>query len=350
METINWRIPLITALAPLAWGTTYVVTQELLPPDRPLFAALVRALPAGLLLLALRHRLPSGSWWWRSVVLGVANIGLFFPLIFLAAYHLPGGLAATIQAVSPLAVMAVAWAALRETPGVLRVGGGLVGVVGVALLVLRSPDRVDTVGLLASAASVAISAVGFVLLKRWRPQEAGIDLLTLVSWQLVVGGLVLLPLALLVEGAPPAIDTPAVLGFLWLGLVGTALAYVCWFHGMTRMPAGAASLVGLLNPVVGTLLGVVVVGEVFGPLQALGLALVLAGVLSGQLSVPRRRAGATAPPARSRVGADARGARANRSRPGETAHVGVAVAPGEAPSPDSSPDGACGMRAVARAS
>ena len=217
METINWRIPLVTAVAPLAWGTTYVVTQELLPADRPLFAALVRALPAGLLLLALRRRLPVGGWWWRSLVLGVANIGLFFPLIFLAAYHLPGGLAATIQAASPLAVMAVAAAALHEHAGALRVGGGLIGLVGVALLVLRSPDRVDPVGLLAAAGSVAVSAVGFVLLKRWRPQDAGIDLLTLVSWQLVVGGLVLVPLVLLIEGPPPAVDAPAVLGFAVAG-------------------------------------------------------------------------------------------------------------------------------------
>ena len=288
MEDIRWRVALVTAVAPLAWGTTYVVTQELLPDDRPLFAALVRALPAGLVLLAVRRRLPVGDWWWRSLVLGVANIGLFFPLIFLAAYHLPGGLAATIQAASPLVVMGVAWAALSERPGVLRVGGAVVGLVGVGLLVLRSPDGVDAVGLLAAAGSVAISSVGFVLLKRWRPQEAGIDLLTLVSWQLVVGGLVLVPLALLVEGAPPAVDVPAVAGFLWLGGVGTALAYVCWFHGLTRMPAGAVSLIGLLNPVVGTVLGVVVVGEVFGPLQALGLALVLGGVLAGQLSLPKR--------------------------------------------------------------
>src|SRR5690606_22411082 len=70
--------------------------------------------------------------------------------------------------------------------------------------------------------------------------------------------------------------------FLWLGLVGTAIAYVCWFHGLARMPAGAASLVGLLNPVVGTLLGVAFAGEVFGWAQALGMALVLGGVLAGQ--------------------------------------------------------------------
>ncbi len=103
METISRRALLVTAVAPIAWGTTYLVTAELLPPDRPLFASVVRALPAGLLLLAFRRRLPHGVWWWRAVALGLCNIGLFFPLLFLAAYELPGGLASTLQATSPLA-------------------------------------------------------------------------------------------------------------------------------------------------------------------------------------------------------------------------------------------------------
>ena len=69
------------------------MTEEFLPPDRPMFAALMRALPAGLLLLAFTRTLPRGEWWWKSAVLGLCNIGLFFPLIFLSAYGLPGGLA-----------------------------------------------------------------------------------------------------------------------------------------------------------------------------------------------------------------------------------------------------------------
>ena len=92
----------------------------MLPPGRPLFAAAVRALPVGLVLLAWRHRLPQGEWWWKAVVLGLCNIAVFFPLIFLAAYHLPGGLAATLQATSPLAVMAIAWAVIGERAGLVR--------------------------------------------------------------------------------------------------------------------------------------------------------------------------------------------------------------------------------------
>src|SRR5439155_8256978 len=88
-------ILLTTAIAPMLWGTTYVVTTELLPPHRPLLAALLRALPAGLLLVAITRVLPRGSWWWRSLVLGTLNIGAFNALLFVGAYRLPGGVAAT---------------------------------------------------------------------------------------------------------------------------------------------------------------------------------------------------------------------------------------------------------------
>ncbi|MCW2782553.1 MAG: transporter permease [Marmoricola sp.] len=279
------RTVLLTAVAPAAWGSTYIVTENFLPPDRPLFAATVRALPIGLVLLALRRQLPHGAWWWKAVVLGICNIGMFFPLIFLAAYHLPGGLAATLQATSPLAVMGIAWPLIGERPALIRLGAALVGIAGVALLVLRSTGQVDTLGLVGAFGSVLVSALGFVLIKRW---PAPTDMLTLVSWQLVVGGLVLLPVCLLVEGAPPAIDAQAAFGFGWLAIAGTGVAYVCWFHGLSRMPAGAVSLIGLVNPVVGTVLGVLFASEVFGWVQALGMVLVLGGVLAGQRLRPSR--------------------------------------------------------------
>jgi probable blue pigment (indigoidine) exporter len=85
-----------TAAVPLVWGTTYAVTTELLPPDRPLLAGVLRALPAGLLLVAVTRRLPRADWWWRAAVLGSLNIGAFFALLFVSAYRLPGGPAAVL--------------------------------------------------------------------------------------------------------------------------------------------------------------------------------------------------------------------------------------------------------------
>ncbi len=284
METFPWRAALLAAFAPVAWGTTYLVTERLLPPDRPLLSATLRALPTGLVLLAVTRRLPSRDWWWRAVLLGLCNIGLFFPLLFLAAYRLPGGLASTLQATSPLAVMALAAVVIGERAGSTRLVAAGVGLVGVALLVLRSPGHLDGLGLVGAFGSVVVSALGFVLVKRWVPP---VDMLTLVSWQLVVGGLALLPVALVVEGPPPHLGGPAVAGYLWLMVAGTGLAYWCWFTGLRAMPAGAVSLIGLINPVVGTVLGVTIAGEAFGPLQALGMLLVLGGVVAGQAGQTR---------------------------------------------------------------
>jgi probable blue pigment (indigoidine) exporter len=297
METtppVRWGGSLgLTALAPIAWGSGYYVTETFLPPDRPLFGALVRALPFGLLLLAFRPHLPRGSWWWRALVLGTLNIGAFFVLIFVAAYRLPGGTAATLTATAPIMVMLVAWALVGERPHAASLAGAGVGAAGVALLVLRADFAVDPVGVAASFGAVALSSLGFVLVKRWQPP---VDLLTFTAWQLVAGGLVLLPVALVVEGAPPALSPSAVGGFLYLGVAGTVVAYVVWFRGLRQLPAAAVSLVGLLNPVAGTVIGVALAGEAFGGIQALGLLLVLVGILAGQPAVidrvrPRRTTG-----------------------------------------------------------
>ncbi|WP_082574901.1 MULTISPECIES: EamA family transporter [unclassified Nocardioides] len=295
METTSsarWGSTLaLAALAPIAWGSGYYVTETFLPPERPLFGALVRALPFGLVLLAFRPRLPQGIWWWRALVLGTLNIGAFFVLIFIAAYRLPGGTAATLTATAPIVVMLVAWALIGERPRAAALVGAGVGAAGVALLVLRADFAVDPLGVAASFGAVAMSSVGFVLVKRWKPP---VDMLTFTAWQLVAGGLVLLPVALLVEGAPPPLDPSAIGGFLYLGLAGTVVAYVVWFRGLRRLPAGAVALVGLLNPVSGTIIGVALAGESFGGSQALGLLLVLAGILAGQPAMAdrlRRRTG-----------------------------------------------------------
>jgi probable blue pigment (indigoidine) exporter len=288
METTpsaRWGTLGLAAIAPVAWGSGYYVTETFLPPDRPLFGAMVRALPFGLLLLAFRPQLPSGVWWRRSLLLGTLNIGAFFALIFVAAYRLPGGMAATLTATAPLMIMLVAWPVVGERPRAASLLGAGVGAVGVALLVLRAGFAVDPIGVAASFGAVAMSSLGFVLVKRWRPP---VDLLTFTAWQLVAGGLVLLPVALLVEGAPPPLDVSAVGGFLYLGLAGTVVAYVVWFRGLRLLPAAAVSLVGLLNPVAGIVVGVALAGEAFGGAQALGLLLVLTGIVAGQPAVVDR--------------------------------------------------------------
>src|SRR6478609_387956 len=96
---------LATALAPAIWGSTYFVTTSYLPHGYPLTVAMLRALPAGLLLLAVVRRLPQGIWWFRAFVLGALNFSFFWAMLFVSAYRLPGGVAATVGAIQPLIVI-----------------------------------------------------------------------------------------------------------------------------------------------------------------------------------------------------------------------------------------------------
>ncbi|MBT61590.1 MAG: hypothetical protein CML13_00050 [Puniceicoccaceae bacterium] len=103
---------LLTALAPILWGTTYLVATEYLPAGRPLWAAVIRTLPAGLLLIAYtRQRVHSISWG-RLLLLSGLNIAAFQALLFVAAYRLPGGIAAIAGALQPLMILALAWGIL----------------------------------------------------------------------------------------------------------------------------------------------------------------------------------------------------------------------------------------------
>ncbi|WP_211294465.1 EamA family transporter [Compostimonas suwonensis] len=275
--TVRWSV--ITAIAPVAWGSSYFVTLHFLPADHPLYGAVLRALPAGLLLLLARRRLPHGSWWWKSIVLGSLTMGAFFALVYLAAQLLPTSIASTIMATAPVVMMLFAWLLLSERPRVLPLAGAGLGIAGVCAMLLTGGGAIDPIGVIASVAAMAMSSIGFVLAKRW---SSDVDVLSLTSWQLVAGGVVLVPVAIAVEGAPPALDAPALLGFGYLSIVATAVAYLAWFSGLKHLSAGTVGLVGLLNPVTGVLLGTLVAGELLTVQQLLGLALVFLGILLGQ--------------------------------------------------------------------
>ncbi|MFD7159133.1 EamA family transporter [Kribbella sp. NPDC059898] len=273
-------ILLFTAIAPMFWGTTYLVTTELLPPHRPLLAALLRALPAGLLLVAITRVLPRGSWWWRSLVLGTLNIGAFNALLFVGAYRLPGGVAATVGAIQPLLVALLSAALLRQRLSLHTVLTAIAGIFGVGLLVLRASAQLDVLGVLAAVGGAVVMAFGVVLSKRWTSPA---PLLATTGWQLVAGGLVLLPITFLVEGSLPDFTLRNVAGYAYLALFGSAVAYALWFRGLRELAPTEVTFLGLLSPVVATTLGWLVLNQHLTALQALGGLIVLAALIGAQI-------------------------------------------------------------------
>ncbi|GAB7108441.1 EamA family transporter [Streptomyces phaeofaciens JCM 4814] len=285
---------LLTALAPVSWGTTYAVTTEFLPPDRPLFTGLMRALPAGLLLLALGRVLPRGVWWGKAAILGALNIGAFFPLLFLSAYRLPGGMAAVVGSVGPLFVVGLSALLLGSRPTVRTLLAAVVAAVGVSLVVLKAAGALDGLGVLAALGSTASMSAGVVLTKKWGRPE-GVGPLALTGWQLTAGGLLIAPVAFLVEGAPPALDGRAAAGYLYLALANTAVSYWLWFRGIGRLTATQVTLLGPLSPLTAAVVGWAALGQSLTPLQLTGMALAFGATVAGQLATGGPRRAKTAP-------------------------------------------------------
>ncbi|XAS73390.1 EamA family transporter [Micrococcaceae bacterium Sec5.1] len=274
----------ITALAPMVWGSTYLVTTEFLPADRPLLAATVRALPAGIVLMLVTRTWPRGSWWFKAAALGALNIGLFFFLLFFTAYQLPGGVAALVGSVQPLFVLFLGVLLLGEKIRAAHMIACAVGAAGVALLVLRSDATLTVIGVIAGMAAALSMAAGIVLTKRWERPD-GVGLLGFTGMQLAMGGVMLLPVTLVVEGLPGSVSVPNLAGFAYLSVIGALAAYAVWFRGIQRLPTMVVSFLGFLSPLVATVLGFVFLGESLSGWQLVGAVLVLASVFLVQRRV-----------------------------------------------------------------
>lgn len=290
----------VTALAPAIWGSTYLVTTELLPPDRPLLATTVRALPAGLILLAGTRVLLAGRWLWRTLVLGTLNIGAFNFLLFVAAYRLPGGIAAMIMAVQPMAVLVLAAVLIGDRIRPLHGLACVLGAGGVVLLVFKGTAVADAGGVLAAVAAAGCMATGITLTKLWgRPPGTG--LLSFTGWQLTAGGLVTLPFTLVFEGLPDTLTTANVLGFGYLVFLGAIVSYAIWFRGIARLPATAVSFLALGSPVVATILGFLFRHETLSLTQFLGIAAIAVAVALAQTPDHGKRKWLPTPNTRTRL-------------------------------------------------
>jgi probable blue pigment (indigoidine) exporter len=110
----------------------------------------------------------------------------------------------------------------------------------------------------------------------------------MTGWQLTAGGLIILPIAFLVEGAPPALDSSGLLGYAYLALGNTAISYFLWFRGIERLSASSVTLLGPLSPITAAVIGWVALGQALGLVQLAGMGVAFGATLFAQLN-PRIR-------------------------------------------------------------
>ena len=137
-------------------------------------------------------------------------------------------------------------------------------------------------------------AAGTVLSRKWQPP---VSALSFTAWQLTAGGLILLPIALIVEPPLPALSSTNLVGLAWLCLIGAAATYAIWFRGVARLEPGTVSMLGMMSPVTAVVLGWVLLGQSLSPLQGIGGIIVLASVWAGQRANRPRIAHSPAPTA-----------------------------------------------------
>ena len=283
-STTYIRDILLTALAPMIWGSTYIVASELLPADRPFTAALIRVLPAGLVLLLWARQFPRKQDFWRLTVLAILNISAFQALLFVAAYRLPGGLAAVLGAVQPLILMGLIWAVDSKAPNKMALIAASMGVVGMAVLLLSPETVFEPIGMLAALLGATSMAAGVWLTQRWK---IPMSVQALTGWQLLLGGLMLFPIAYIFDPALPELNRHQIMGYVYLCLIGALLAYVLWFRGVARLPAVAVASLGLLSPLTAILLGWLFLSQSITGVALLGLVVVLISVFAVQYSASK---------------------------------------------------------------
>jgi probable blue pigment (indigoidine) exporter len=277
---------LLTAIAPTLWGTTYIVTTELLPVDRPFIAAFLRLLPAGIILVLISRHLPKRDEWFRIVILAILNFAIFHVLLFTAAYRLPGGLAAVVGAIQPLMMMFLIWFVDNRKPAQLALTASIVGVFGMAALLLSPSSTWDLIGILAATIGAMLMTCGVFLARRWRTD---MPLLAFTGWQLLIAGVLLAPFAWFIDPPLLTLTTKNLIGYGYLSLFGTTLAYVLWFNGIAKLSPVAVSSLGLLSPIAAVIIGWAILGQSITGFALLGLIAVLGSVLTVQWAlVPKQ--------------------------------------------------------------
>lgn len=276
-------IILLTMLTPLIWGSTYIVTTELLPPNQPFLAALLRVLPAGLILVAYTRILPKGKDWLKVAVLGILNVGLMQVMIFVAAYRLPGGLAAILAAIQPIIVMILMSVVAKvQLPKAAWIAG-MTGFIGMIIMLYSPNMQVDMIGVIAALTGALSMACGTFFSRYWK---VDLPLFAFTGWQLLFAGLFILPIFLVMEKWPVMTATN-IAGYIYLCLFGAVIAYILWFQGIKQLSPAIVSSLGLLTPVSAFFLGWIFLNQKLSWISLVGLVIILSSIYVVQRSLGR---------------------------------------------------------------
>lgn len=254
------------------WGTTYAVTQYTLPDWPPLLLGALRALPAGLILLAIKPTLPKKGEWTVIFSLGFINIATFFSLIFIMALTLPSAISGVGMISVPVFAMIFHWVVKKQRPHLVQALSGI-GLIALAWL-LFNPSQIslNPIGLIAMLTAIMCIIIGSSMTKTLGGRMHWWMILT---WQLISGGIIL-SIVSTIHGLmnPPLyvevlshFEMKNLIGLLWIIGLNTALGYGMYVWLLQRMSVVDFTFGGIANPIAGISAGLILMGEIYTPFQ-----------------------------------------------------------------------------------
>lgn len=282
---------LTLAAVTMMWGGTFVAGRFLAGSLNPLFAASLRFLLASVALLGfvwvarIPLARPTPRQWLQLTLLGFFGIFFYNLCFFYGLQYINASRASLIVALNPAVIGLASWLLFKERLGRVKVAGIALCIGGASLVIVsRNPQLLAVtpnawIGDLLILGCVAGWGI-YSLCSRELNQALGP--LQTVTFSVLIGCVMLLVLATLRGEMSAAallnLDAPQWLSLIYLGVFGSALAYIGYYDGIRKIGATRSGVFIALNPLTAVLLGALLLGEQLTLTLCLGGALVLAGI------------------------------------------------------------------------
>lgn len=263
------------------WGASFIFIGISAPVLGPFVLVFVRTSVATLVLIvyarATGQPITLRQHGWKFLLLGLLNVAIPFALISTAELHISSAMASILNATTPLwgALVVAVW--LKEPLTPTRIGGLLLGIVGVGMVVGLQHEELSTWFLIAVIMMLTASFFYAFGTTYGKTNFKGSQPLTMAIGQVGSAALIMLPLAVANPPTQP-ITTNVIVAMLLLAVVSTAIAYLIYFTLLSSAGATNTMTVTFLSPFFSILWAWLFVGETIGVMQFVGLLVILAGL------------------------------------------------------------------------
>jgi Predicted permease, DMT superfamily len=266
------------------WGCSFVFNAVLIRELGPLWVTALRvaigAAGCWAVMLALRKPVPRDPVLWLQLAgLGVVAYAIPFALFPLAQAHLASGVAAIINALTPMmtALISHVWIGGEKATGTKFIGVGI-GFAGAAILVSPALSSGGTTQLWAVAACLGATLCYALTLNITRSFKH-VEPTAFAAIALTGAAVIALPIAFAFEGAP-IMTRPETWGAaLAIGLLSTAFTFQIMYRILPRVGATNFATTTFLAPISALVIGATVLGETILPVQIVGMLVIFFGLL-----------------------------------------------------------------------